>query len=285
MKSPPFSYARPRTRGAALAVFDAEPDARALAGGQSLLPLMGARLAAPPVLVDLERVDDLSGIRLDGDTVRIGAMTRQADAERSELLSDRFPVLVEGLRQIGYPAIRNRGTVGGSIAHADPAAELPVLAVALDASVVVDGPGGEHAVAAEEFFRGPFEPALDQGELLVSVDLPPTDLTWAFLELARRSADFAVVSVAVGLDVDGGICRRARIVVGAAHPRPIRLREAEEALVGQRVDHETADAVARRAATALRPAGDVQGSAEHRREVAAVMVRRAILRAAGGEQR
>lgn len=284
MKSPPFAYARPRTRGAALAVFDAEPDARALAGGQSLLPLMGARLAAPAVLVDLERVEDLTGIRAGGDTVHIGAMTRQADAERSELLAERFPVLVEGLRQIGYPAIRNRGTVGGSIAHADPAAELPVLAVALDASVVVDGPRGEHAVRAEDFFRGPFDPALGHGELVVSVDLPTTDLTWAFLELSRRSADFALVSVAVGLRVDGGTCRQARIVVGAAHPRPIRLRDAEEALVGQHIDHATADAVARSAVTALRPAGDVGGSADYRREVAAVLVRRAILRAAGEER-
>ncbi len=285
MKSAPFSYARPRTRGAALAVLDAEPEARALAGGQSLLPLMVARLAAPAVLVDLEGVDDLTGVRLDGGTVRIGAMTRQADAECSELLRDRFPVLVEGLRQVGYPSIRNRGTVGGSIAHADPAAELPVLAVALDASIVVDGPRGEHAVRAEDFFHGPFDPALDQGELVTSVDLPVTDLTWAFLELARRSADFALVSVAVGLRMEGGTCREARIVVGAAHPRPIRLVDAEEALVGQQIDHETADAVARRAVAALRPASDVGGSAEYRREVAAVLARRAILRAAGEERR
>lgn len=285
MKSPPFSYARPRTRASALAVLDAEPDARVLAGGQSLLPLMGARLAAPAVLVDLERVDDLTGIRLDGDTVKIGAMTRQADAEHSELLRDRCPVLVDGLRQIGYPAVRNRGTVGGSIAHADPAAELPVLAVALDASIVVDGPRGERVVPADDFVRGPFDPALDQGELVTSVDLPASDLNWAFLELARRSADFALVTVAVGLRIEDGTCRQARIVVGAAHPRPIRLRDAEEALVGLQVDHETADAVARRAATALRPTADVQGSAGYRREVAAVLMRRAILRAAGEEGR
>jgi carbon-monoxide dehydrogenase medium subunit len=281
MKSPPFAYARPTTRAAALAVLGSDPEARPLAGGQSLLPLMGTRLAAPAVLVDLERVTELSGIQLVGPAVRIGAMTRQVDAERSALLAERFPVLVEGLRQIGYPAIRNRGTVGGSIAHADPAAELPVLAVALDASLVVAGPAGERTVAAADFFRGPFDPALGPGELLVAVDLPPTDLTWAFLEMSRRSADFALVSVAVGLRIEDGRCRRARIVVGAAHPHPIRLRDAEYALVGARVDPELAADVAGRAVAALRPAGDVQGSAEYRRHVAAVLLRRAIVHAAG----
>lgn len=285
MKSPPFAYARPTTRAAALAVLGSEPDARPLAGGQSLLPLMGARLAAPTVLVDLERLRELSGIALDGSTVRIGAMTRQADAERSELLATRFPVFVEGLRQIGYPAIRNRGTVGGSIAHADPAAELPVLAVALDASMLVDGPGGERAVAAADFFRGPFEPALGPGELLTAVELPTNDLSWAFVELSRRSADFALVSVAVGVRIEDGICRQARVVVGAAHPRPIRLRDAEEALRDARVDAELASDVATRAVVALRPTGDVQGSADYRRRVAAVLLRRAILRAVAGGSR
>jgi carbon-monoxide dehydrogenase medium subunit len=280
MKSPPFAYARPTTRAAALAVLGSEPDARPLAGGQSLLPLMGARLAAPSVLVDLDLVPELSGITLDGTTVRIGAMTRQADAERSELLATRFPVLVEGLRQIGYPAIRNRGTIGGSIVHADPAAELPVLAVALNATLLVEGPHGERAIAAGDFFRGPFEPALEPGELLTAIALPATGLTWAFLELSRRSADFALVSVAVGIRVEDGICQQACIVVGAAHPQPLRLHQAEEALLGARVDEEFAREVATRAVAALRPAADVQGSAEYRRHVAAVMLRRAILRAA-----
>ncbi|MGD9530172.1 FAD binding domain-containing protein [Pseudonocardia sp.] len=281
MKSPPFAYTRPTTRAAALAVLESEPDARPLAGGQSLLPLMGARLAAPAVLVDLERVEGLSGIQLDGGTVRIGAMTRQADAEASELLATRCPVFVEGLRQVGYPAIRNRGTIGGSLAHADPAAELPVLAVALDASMLIDGPAGPRTVAARDFFRGPFEPDLHPGELLTAVELPANELTWAFHELARRSADFALVSVAVGLRIEDEVCREARVVVGAAHPRPIRLQEGEEALVGARIDRQLAEEVATRAVAALRPAGDVQGSSGYRRQVAAVLLRRAIVHAAG----
>jgi carbon-monoxide dehydrogenase medium subunit len=156
-----------------------------------------------------------------------------------------------------------------------------MLAVALGARLMVDGPGGERIVDAADFFRGPFDPALDPGELLTAVELPATELNWAFLELSRRSADFAVVAVAVGLQIEGRLCREARVVVGAAHPQPIRLRDAEDALVGAVIDRALAEEVALRAVAALRPAGDIQGSVDYRRQVAAVLVRRAILRAAG----
>ena len=282
MKSPPFAYAVPTTIDEAVELLDSEPDARPLAGGQSLLPLLGMRLAAPTVLVDLERIPELSGIEADGSSVRIGAMTRQSAGERSEPLRSRFPAVVEAIGQIGYPAIRNRGTFGGSLAHADPAAELPVLAVALDATVGVRGVQGERTVRAEDFVLGPFEVDVRPGELLTHLDLPATDLEWAFLELSRRHADFAIVMVAVGVRLDGDRCAAARIVVGGASAKPVRMIAAEEALVGQVVDQALADEVARQAAGELSPTSDVHGSADYRRQVAAVLLRRAIRQATGG---
>jgi len=281
MKSPPFAYTRPTSVGDAIEALGSDPDARALAGGQSLLPLLGVRLAAPSLLVDLERIPELAGVHPNGSTTRIGAMTRQADAERSEELRARIPVLVEGIRQIGYPAIRNRGTVGGSLAHADPAAELPVLAAALDARIVVNGADGERTVPAADFFRGPFDVALAPGELLTALDVPTDDMTWTFLELSRRKADFAVVMVAIGVLMEGSRCVRARVVVGGAHPTPIRLVDAEASLTGARVDRALADDVARQAAGQLRPSSDVHGSADYRRQVAGVILRRTILQATG----
>ena len=281
MKSPPFAYAAPTSVADAVGLLGTEPDARPLAGGQSLLPLLGVRLAAPSLLVDLERIPELAGITGDGDRTRIGAMTRQAAGERSGVLRERLPLLVDGIGQIGYPAIRNRGTIGGSLAHADPAAELPVLATALDATIVVHGAQGERAVRAEDFFLGPFEVDLRPGELLTFLDVPADTLEWTFLELSRREADFAVAMVAVGVEMDGRRCARARIVVGGAHPTPIRLVEAEQALTGAEVDADLATEVARRGAAQLRPASDIHGSADYRRQVAGVLIRRAVLQATG----
>lgn len=281
MKSPPFAYVTPTRVAEAVEILSSDPDARPLAGGQSLLPLLGVRLAAPSLLVDLERIPELSGIEPNGSSTRIGAMTRQAAGERSDILKKDFPLLVDGLGQIGYPAIRNRGTIGGSLAHADPAAELPVLATALDASIIVHGTRGERSVRAEDFFLGPFEVDLRPGEVLTSLDLPAPTLNWTFLELSRREADFAVAMVAVGVEMDGPRCRQARIVVGGAHPTPIRLLDVEQALAEAEVDQELADEIARRAAEQLRPSSDIHGSAEYRRQVAGVLIRRAVLHATG----
>lgn len=281
MKSPPFGYVTPTRVADAVEMLSSDPDARPLAGGQSLLPLLGVRLAAPSLLVDLERIPELSGIEPNGSSTRIGAMTRQAAAERSTILQTQFPLLVDGLGQIGYPAIRNRGTIGGSLAHADPAAELPVLATALDASIIVHGTRGERSVRAEDFFLGPFEVDLRPDELLTFVDLPASTLNWTFLELSRREADFAVVMVAVGVEMDGPRCMQARVVVGGAHPTPIRILAAEQAMSGAEVDRELADDIARRAAEQLRPGSDIHGSAEYRRQVAGVLIRRAVLHATG----
>ena len=278
MKPPPFRYAAPATVAEAIGLLvdhaDAEP--RVLAGGQSLVPLMNFRLAQPGYLVDLRRVAGLSGIRVDGDALLIGAMTRQADVEDAPEVAVVVPLLAEAIGFVADRPIRNSGTIGGSIAHADPAAELPAVALVLDAELVAEGPAGTRRIPAAEFFRGPFTTALGADEILTEIRLPRRDGGHAFVEFARTHGTFAVVAVAAIFGVADGRIADASIALAGVAPTPVRATAAEEALVGVDLVNVDVAAAAEAAVAALHPAGDVHASAATRTELARVHVRRAL---------
>ncbi len=281
MKFPPFDYHAPATTDEAIALL-ADPEAKLLAGGQSLLPLMAMRLAYPSALVDLGGIEGLASIEDGGDVVRIGAMTTLRAIERSDVISARLPLVHEAVTHVAHEPIRNRGTFGGNLAHADPASELPAVMLALDATLVAEGASGERAVAASEFWQGPFTTALGADEILTRVDIPVHQASWAFQEVARRAGDFALALVAVGVESDGGTCSRARIALSGVAGAPIRAAAAEEALVGQAIDGSSASAAAEAATSSLEPTGDIHCSAEGRRKIARTLVERAILATGNG---
>ncbi|WP_028923929.1 FAD binding domain-containing protein [Pseudonocardia acaciae] len=239
MKPAEFRYHAPRSVEECVALLaEHGGEAKPLAGGQSLVPLMNLRLARPEALVDLGRVPGLDGIRVDAGVLEVGAMTRHADLASSELVAAACPLLADAAALIGYPAIRNRGTIGGSMAHADPAAELPCVAVTLDAEFVVAGPAGRRTVPAAEFFVDHFTCALAADEILTAVRWPVPSRAggWGFREFARKAGDFAVAAVAVDMAVDvSASARRVRIGVAGVGGRPLRLAEAERALTGTRL--------------------------------------------------
>jgi CO/xanthine dehydrogenase FAD-binding subunit len=282
MKFPRFSYTAPTTVEEALEALASSDDARALAGGQSLLPLMAFRLSRPSLLVDLSRIDELKTLQRRDSTMFIGAMVRQAECEKSTDVAAALPVLADAIQYLAHPAIRTCGTIGGSIAHADPAAELPVVMTALDATMIVRSAVGERAVPAGEFFQGHFTTAMESGELLTRIDVPVSDLQWGFAEVARRHADFAIAMAAVGLRIEDGQCTHARVALGGIADRPTPAAAAEELLVGATIDGELAERAARAAVEGTSPPSDVHGSTEYRRQVARVVARRAIEQAAGG---
>jgi CO/xanthine dehydrogenase FAD-binding subunit len=257
-------------------------DAVALAGGQSLIPLLNLRLAFPEAVIDLSRVQELRGIRPDNGTIGVGAMTRQRELERSDLVCSRMPVVAEALRHVGHVTIRNRGTVGGSIAHADPAAELPAVALLLEAELVVRSIRGERHIAAADFFRGVFTTALEPDELLVEIRFrdPPAGSRSAFVEVARRKGDFALAGAGAILTLDGGgRIADARLAFIAGGPTAARARAAEEALRGAEPSEDAFREVAERAVSDLEPPSDLHGDSAYRRRVAAVVARRALLAA------
>ena len=288
MKPPPFRYHTPRSLPEALDVLRESPgEARVLAGGQSLVPLLNLRLACPEVLVDLNRVEGLSYIRDDGARLRIGAMTRQREAEFSELLAARSPLVVEALAQLGHPAIRNRGTVGGSLAHADPVAELPCVMTALDAEFVVAGPGGERVVRANDFFLGPYETALSPGEILVEVRIPlsPAPPAASFVEFSRRHGDFALAEAAVVIE-GGESCTGGRVVAAGPAWTPSRLETVERLVAGSGVGRadpgprrELMEEVARTAEAAVAALETHADATAYQRRLAAVLVTRAVAQA------
>jgi len=258
-------------------------DAKVLAGGQSLVPMMNFRLARPPALVDITRVEELKYLTRDGDALRIGALTSHAEVEgmtAPELL-DGFSVLKDAARWVGHYPIRTRGTFGGSVAHADPAAEWCMLAVLLDAEILARGPDGERTITAPEFLLGFLTNALEPGELLVEVRFPRPAPRAALQEFARRRGDFAIVAAAVALDVEGETCRSARIVIGGVDDVPVRVSEAEEALAGNALEGGAFEEAGQAAARAVDPASDIHGSADYRRHLTAVLVTRALVEAAG----
>ncbi len=278
MKPPPFHYHDPETVAEAVALLGRLENSRLLAGGQSLMPMLNMRYALPDHVVDLNRVGALSYLREAGGALEIGAMTRQRDIEFSGVVRDRCPLMHEAILQVGHRQTRNRGTLGGSLCHLDPAAELVAVAAALDATVGIAGPGGQRELPFAEFPAGYMTPALGPGEMLTGARFP----LWgkghghAFVEFSRRHGDFAVVSAAALLEVDqSGKIARVSVTLGGTGPAPVRAREAERALVG----NVASDRLFRDACESCRrldAVGDVHAPASYRQHLAAVLSRRAL---------
>jgi len=284
MKPAPFAYHRPATLDEALALLaEHGGEAKPLAGGQSLIPAMNFRLARPAVLVDLNRVAELGYVHAGRDGLQIGAMTRQRAVERSDAVRSAAPLLAEAMPFIAHPQIRNRGTVGGSLAHADPAAELPAVMLALEARFRARGPQGERWIPAGEFFTGILETALGPDELLLEVVVPksPARTGYAFAELARRRGDYALVGVAARVTLDRrGRCQAARITLFSVGDGPVLAAAAAAMLDGQEPSPEAMRAAADAAAQRdIDPPSDIHASAAYRRRLAAVLTRRALARA------
>lgn len=280
MKPAPFTYFAPRSVSEALALLREYGDgAKLLAGGQSLVPLMNFRLIRPQNLIDINGLSELGSLSVSDVGVTAGALVRQREVERSPEVARRLPVLCEAMRYVGHPAIRNRGTIGGSLVHADPAAELPVVALALDAEFELESAGGRRSLKAQEFFMGYFTTAVASDELLARVHLPspPAGTGWCFTEIARRQGDFAIVAVAVllGLKGDGSVAF-ARIALGGIGPVPVRAHTAEHSLLGERPSGALFREAAKASATGLEPENDIHASAAYRRHVAEVLVGRAL---------
>lgn len=279
-----FDYAAPETLDQALGALADDPDARVLAGGQSLVPLLKMRLARPGKLVDLGRLDDLRYVRSDGDAVEIGAMTRHADVAGSDALSGAGRALREAAAAVGDAQVRNRGTLGGSLAHADPSADLTAAALALDAEIRVRSASGERSVGADDFFLGLWTTALEPDEVLTAVRFRvPDGSRGAYVAQRHPASGFALVGVAAVLEMDGDACSSVRLGVTGAGSAPFRLPDVEDALAGSTLDEETVRAACEGAGEAVEnPQSDVQASADYRRALTEVMARRAVLRAAGG---
>jgi carbon-monoxide dehydrogenase medium subunit len=283
MKLPPFAYEAPTTVAEAVDLLAEHLDeASVLAGGQSLIPLLALRLARPEVLIDINGLAELSGISAIDGGVAIGAMTREYVAEESEVVAGAVPLLAAALPLIGHEAIRSRGTIGGSLAHADAAAELPAVARALDAEFVVRGPAGERVIPAAQWFEGYLTTARRSDELLVEVRFPAAaqGTGVSFQEVARRHGDFAIVGLAVSLVLSGGVISDARLAFAGVSDVPVRAADAEDLLAGERPSAELFDEAARRATGGIDPPADLHGSSDYRKTVAAAIVRRGLRAAA-----
>lgn len=286
MKPAPFAYLAPTSLAAALAALDQHGyDAKLLAGGQSLIPVMNFRLAQPGVIVDLNRVPGLEQIeRNEAGGLRLGAMARHSRLEHSETIATLAPLLSEAIPYIAHPQIRNRGTLGGSLAHADPAAELPAITVALEARFRLQRANGERWVGAEDFYRSLFMTALEPEEILVEVAIPPlpANTGHAFLEIARRHGDYAQAGVAALLTLDEeGVCRQARLVYLNLGEVPRVAYQAVTALIGNRPSPSLLDEVARHAAREeIDPTDDIHATAAYKRHLAYVLGKRALQQAA-----
>ncbi len=291
MKPSAFEYFAPNTVKEAVGLLEKyEDEAKILAGGQSLVPIMNFRLGRPEVLVDINGIKDLDYIREEGEALFIGALTRERDLELSPLVKEKCPILAEAVSFIGHVPIRNRGTIGGSLVHADPSSELPTAICCLDGEMKVVGPTGDRTLASEEFFLTYLTTSLEPSEILVEVRIPtlPQNTAWSFVELSRRSGDFAIVGVATLLFIeDGGVCKEARIALGGVAPTPVRAEEAEALLSGQVITDELIKKAGEEAAEATETEPDYHASAEYRKEMASVFVQRglreALSRVKGGK--
>jgi len=269
VKPAPFAYHKARTLEDAVAQLAAHKDARLLAGGQSLIATLNMRLSAPTLLVDINGIGGLDRIELTGDVLEIGALVRHTQAERSGLIATHAPLIARAMPHIAHPAIRNRGTLGGSVAFADPAAELPACLLALGGEVVASGPNGVRAIEADDFFKGLFETALAPDEILTALRLPAAkpDTRVGFAELARRHGDYAIVGLAATARAAGDKLTDVRLAYFGVGDTPLRARKAEAALMQGSID----DAVA---ALDLAPHDDVQATAATKKHLAGVLLRR-----------
>jgi carbon-monoxide dehydrogenase medium subunit len=279
VKLPEFEYQVPATVAEAIGLLEQHQDeASLLAGGQSLIPLLAMRLARPAVLIDINGLDDLSGLSVADGRVMIGALTREYVAEESETVAETVPLLAAALPLIGHEAIRSRGTLGGSLAHADPAAELPAVARALDAEFVVRSASGERVIPAAEWFEGYLTTSRRPEEILVEVRFPVAEAGTgvSFQEVARRHGDFAMVGLAASLTLTEGLITDARLAFSGVADVPVRAAEAEGLLVGRHPSAELFAEAARLAAGQLDPPADLHGSSDYRKKVGATLVRRGL---------
>jgi CO/xanthine dehydrogenase FAD-binding subunit len=283
MKPAPFEYFAPESVPEVLALLSEHgDDAKILAGGQSLVPMMNFRLVRPKVLVDINHVAGLSYIREDNGHLLIGSMTRHRQVESSGTVERRNGLLADGVRYIGHGAIRARGTVGGSIVHADPTAELPLVLAALDGEVRVIGPGGQRAIRADDFFVSYFTTSMEPGEMCEAVAMPalPDGAAWGFEEFSHRAGDFAIVAVAAVIAADANRrCASARLAVGGVGATPVRARTAEQYLVGQVLTPAVVREAARIASGEVEPESDLHASAAFRRHLTGTIATRALDRA------
>jgi CO/xanthine dehydrogenase FAD-binding subunit len=284
VKPPKFDYHAPASLEEALALLQRYGgDAKVLAGGQSLMPLLNFRLSRPAALVDLNRIPSLAYVREHDGQLRLGAMTRQRTIEFSPMVAQKLPLLREATKWVGHLPIRTRGTIGGSIAHADPSAEYPAVLTALEGEVVARGPNGERVVKAKDLFHTYLTTSLAPEEILVEVRIPamPAGAGYALEEFARRHGDFAIVGVAALIVREGRRCRQARLATAGTGPVPVRLRAAEEILERDGLSDSAIEAAARRASELVSPDSDIHASAEYRRHLTGVLTKRALRRAMG----
>jgi len=282
-----FDYHAPSSLDEAIKLLnDLGEDAKILAGGHSLIPMMKLRLAEPVHLVDINGLSDLDYIKEDGGFLCIGAMTREATLETSDLIADKFPILKDTSEVIADPLVRNLATVGGNIAHGDPANDHPATMVALDAEIVVNGPagmlaGGERTISIDDFFVGPLMTALEENEILTEIKVPTPEGKFggAYLKLERKVGDYAIAGAAAALHFDGDTCSKAGIGLTNVGPTPVRASDAQDALVGTAVSQEDADKAGELAAAASQPVGDHRGSEVYKRAVVKTLTSRAIMKA------
>jgi len=283
MKPPKFEYVRASSVAEAVAALAAGAgDAKIIAGGQSLVPMLNFRLLSPSVLIDINRIAELDFVEEQPDGgLRIGALTRHHTLETSPVVKRLFPVLNAAMAHVAHLAIRNRGTIGGSITHADPAAELPLMMVLLDAQIKLVSPKGERVVDAPDFFVAALTSAVEEDEIVTEINLPPLppQAGWAFEEVARRSGDFALAAVGVVLAVEDGKVTQARIGVMGVGDTPMRMHDAETILFDQACDEQTLDEVVQAVRDAVEPNTDLHASADYRRHLVGVLARRAVITA------
>jgi aerobic carbon-monoxide dehydrogenase medium subunit len=275
-----FNYYRAGSVAEAGDLLRKNPGAKLLAGGHSLIPLLKLRLAAPPALIDIGRIAELKGVTVKDGTVRIGALTTHADLAASAALREHCPALAEAAAQVGDPAVRNRGTIGGNVAHADPASDLPTVLTALNARFAVTGPNGTRTVEASGFFKGMMATALGDHDLLIAIEIPARvkGQGMAYVKFSHPASRYAVIGVAATLSVAGGKCTAAAVAVGGLVPRPVRAAGVEKALGGQALSGETIAKAAGQVSQDLGIdiLGDIYASAEYRQAVAPVWVKRAL---------
>ena len=283
-----FDYHSPTSLDEAIALLGEHGDnAKILAGGQSLIPAMRFRLAIPETLIDINRIDGLAYIREANGYLAIGGMTREVALEESDVVQSKYPLLADTAVVIADPLVRNLATVGGNLAHADPANDHPATMLAYNATIVARGPNGEREIAVDQFFTGLFESALEQSELLTEVRIPQPvpGSGGAYIKVERKVGDYAISAVAVQLTMDGGTCTSARIGLTNVSPVPLRATDAEAALSGQAISEEVLEAAGAAAAAQSDPSPDLRGSADYKRDLTRVLTKRAIRKAverAGG---
>jgi aerobic carbon-monoxide dehydrogenase medium subunit len=283
MKLPAFDYACPATLAEAVALLASREEAKALAGGQSLVPMMAFRVASPPLLVDLRKLSDLRQIPIDNSGVRLGAMVRWRDIEDDARLTAAHPLLKAAVSHVAHYQIRNRGTVGGSVAHADPAAEMPGIAVTCDAEIAVVGAAGARVIRADDFFMAPLTTALAADEIITEIRLPawPAQRRWGFREFSRRRGDFAMAAAAVFYDIDdAGRAQNTHIGAIGVGGRPVRLANAEAEVNGKVVDMMVCERAGAAASAGVNPQSDIHASGAYRKSLIGTMVERALQGAA-----